>query len=186
MEFGCVEECSQCCVEREYYPSRQFGKIGVLLLPGEEGRMRRLARDAGIGVEILPRIGTSDGPGGPRRILAYQMMGAEPNGNTCPFLAAEGQSPHGGRPCTIYGQRPLACRAYPLVGTRPQELDPKCRFCSECGTADGGLESEAEALLRIQGAMSGAGGILWRYATGVCEPGDEGVDGRGWVLEGPL
>ncbi|MBT3580008.1 MAG: YkgJ family cysteine cluster protein, partial [Nitrosopumilus sp.] len=28
MEFRCVDECSQCCVEREYYPTKQFGKIG--------------------------------------------------------------------------------------------------------------------------------------------------------------
>ena len=30
--FECVEECSQCCIEREYYPSKKFGKIGVFHL----------------------------------------------------------------------------------------------------------------------------------------------------------
>ena len=35
MEFRCIEECSQCCIEREYYPTKQFGKIGVLILPEE-------------------------------------------------------------------------------------------------------------------------------------------------------
>ena len=27
MEFRCIEDCSQCCIEREYYPSKKFGKI---------------------------------------------------------------------------------------------------------------------------------------------------------------
>ena len=43
MEFRCIEECSQCCVEREYYPSKKFGKIGVLILPEEKERIERLA-----------------------------------------------------------------------------------------------------------------------------------------------
>ena len=38
MEFRCIEECSQCCIEREYYPTKQFGKIGVLILPEEKKR----------------------------------------------------------------------------------------------------------------------------------------------------
>ena len=30
MDFACVENCSQCCVEREYYPSKKFGKVLAL------------------------------------------------------------------------------------------------------------------------------------------------------------
>ena len=44
MEFRCVEECSQCCIEREYYPTKQFGKIGVLILPVEKERIEKQMR----------------------------------------------------------------------------------------------------------------------------------------------
>ena len=44
MEFECIEDCSQCCIEREYYPSKKFGKIGVLILPEEKERIEKLAR----------------------------------------------------------------------------------------------------------------------------------------------
>ena len=41
MEFNCVQDCSQCCIEREYYPEKKFGKIGVLILPEEKERIQR-------------------------------------------------------------------------------------------------------------------------------------------------
>ena len=44
MEFRCIEECSQCCIEREYYPTKQFGKIGVLILPEEKEENRKISR----------------------------------------------------------------------------------------------------------------------------------------------
>ena len=59
MDFQCIEECSQCCIEREYYPSKKFGKIGVLILPEEKERIEKLAKGKGIEITILPRIGTS-------------------------------------------------------------------------------------------------------------------------------
>ena len=87
MEFRCIDECSQCCIEREYYPSKEFGKIGVLILPDEKERIEKLAKENNLDVKILPRIGVSeDRNSSPSKILAYQMMGIEKNGNTCPFL----------------------------------------------------------------------------------------------------
>jgi len=59
VEFGCIEDCSQCCIEREYYPSKEFGKIGVLILPEEEERIEELARKNRLKIKILPRIGIS-------------------------------------------------------------------------------------------------------------------------------
>ena len=44
MEFGCIEECADCCIQREYYPSKQFGKIGVLILPEEKKKNRRIGK----------------------------------------------------------------------------------------------------------------------------------------------
>ncbi|MDA7960386.1 MAG: YkgJ family cysteine cluster protein [Nitrosopumilus sp.] len=190
MDFSCVEDCSDCCVRREYHPTRRHGKVGVLLLPGEVGRVRELAAGMGLRAEILPRIGVS-GDGG-LRVIAYQLMGIDGNGDTCPFLG-DGRSPHGGRACTIYGERPLACRAYPLSGLDPVRLDAKCRFCGECGAkggedglaevgVDGGLGGEEEALREIIGRTA-AGGRVWRYATGTCEPGDEHLVCRGWIRD---
>ncbi|MDX1533913.1 MAG: YkgJ family cysteine cluster protein, partial [Nitrosopumilaceae archaeon] len=55
-KFECVEECSQCCIEREYYPSVEFGKIGVLVLPEEKDKIEELAKKRNIKITILPRI----------------------------------------------------------------------------------------------------------------------------------
>ena len=137
MDFRCVEECSDCCVQREYYPTKQFGKIGVLILPNEKEKIEKFAKENKIKIKILPRIGVSEKPTQiPTKILAYQLMGIEENGNTCPFLDTEsgGKSTHGGYPCKIYKSKPLACSAYPLIELNPITLDEKCKFCKECGT----------------------------------------------------
>jgi len=129
VEFRCIQECSQFCIEREYYPTKKFGKIGVLILPEEKDRIKQLAEINGLRITILPRIGTSkEDNSGPTKILAYQLMGTERNGNTCPFLDKETtvRSPHGGLPCKIYDKRPLACMTYPLIELNPLTLDQKC------------------------------------------------------------
>ncbi|MBT8242227.1 MAG: YkgJ family cysteine cluster protein [Nitrosopumilus sp.] len=186
MEFRCIDECSQCCVEREYYPSKKFGKIGVLILPEEKERIEKLAIKNGIKITILPRIGISEKiDSHPTKILAYQLMGTEKNGNTCPFLDIQSgdKSPHGGFPCKIYNERPLACTAYPLIESEPIVLDKKCKFCKECGTADSNLDSEIEALVKIQDKMMPEGGYIWRYATKVGEIEDQDFMQSGWILE---
>ena len=86
MDFQCIEECSQCCIEREYYPSKKYGKIGVLILPSEKEKIEKIAKEKEIEITILPRIGISNNSESVEKILAYQMMGKEENGNTCPFL----------------------------------------------------------------------------------------------------
>lgn len=191
MEFHCVPECSDCCVYREYYPDVRFGKIGVLILPEEKERIERLASEIDISIRILPRVGVSRrGRTRPERILAYQLMGRDGNGDTCPFLGggdggADGpRSPHGGRGCRIYEQRPLACAAYPVNGGDPVSLDPKCRFCKECcGVADGNLESEARALTVIARRVASDAPLVWRFATGVGEESDKKHMLSGWVLD---
>ena len=78
MEFRCIEECSDCCVQREYYPTKQFGKIGVLILPEEKEKIEKIATENKIKIKILPRIGVSENPEQlPTEILAYQLMGIE-------------------------------------------------------------------------------------------------------------
>ena len=89
-----------------------------MILPEEKEKIEELANENGMDILILPRIGVSNEKNSEViKILAYQMMGLEKNGNTCPFLDIESgkKSPHGGYPCSIYEKRPLACQAYPLI-----------------------------------------------------------------------
>lgn len=185
MEFKCVDECSQCCTEREYYPDKKFGKIGVLILPEEKQKMEKIGNELKIKINILPRIGTSKNKKTEPEVLAYQMMGIEKNGNVCPFLDTSGnsKSPHGGFPCNIYNERPLACRAYPLVESNPIMLDEKCKFCKEHKTAEENLNSEIESLLKIKNEMNTNATTIWRYATNVGEEEDKHYFQNGWILE---
>lgn len=187
MEFQCIEGCSQCCIEREYFPSKKFGKIGVLILPEEKEKIEKLAEFNRIKILILPRIGVSKEKNqNSIKILAYQLMGLENNGNTCPFLDtnSEIKSPHGGYPCKIYQERPLACSAYPLINFNPITLDSKCKFCQDCKTADSNLNSEMESLAKIQIKMKTNFPFIWRYATGIGEENDKSQIKKGWILEG--
>ncbi len=186
MDFSCIQDCSQCCIEREYYPSKKFGKVGVLILPEEKKRIEDLAKKNGLEVLILPRIGIShDKSKEPDEILAYQMMGKEENGNTCPFLDTETnkKSPHGGFPCKIYENRPLACRAYPVLESNPIQLDSKCKFCQEHGSTDKNLNSELESLIKIKTKMATNASIVWRFATGIGEVEDKDKVQFGWIQE---
>lgn len=186
IEFRCIDECSQCCIEREYYPSKKFGKIGVLILPEEKERIEKLAIKNKLEIKILPRIGVSENVNTfPTKILAYQLMGSDKNGNTCPFLDTKSgdKSPHGGFPCKIYNERPLACTAYPLIETEPITLDQKCKFCKEHGNTDKNLDFEIEALQKIKTKMIPDLEVIWRYATNVGDPEDQKIIESGWILE---
>ena len=186
MEFRCIQDCSQCCIEREYYPTKKFGKIGVLILPEEKERIEQLTKLNGLEITILPRIGVSEKKdSSPTKILAYQLMGIEQNGNTCPFLDTEtsARSPHGGFPCKIYNNRPLACMTYPLIESEPITLDQKCKFCKEYDSADQNLNSEIESLLKIKTKMTTDAPFIWRFATGVGEESDKNQIKIGWILE---
>lgn len=186
MDFKCVEECSQCCEQREYYPTKRFGKIGVLILPEEKNRIESLAKENGIEITILPRIGISyEKSTKPSEILAYQMMGIEKNGNTCPFLDTKtnDRSPHGGFPCKIYEKRPLACKAYPVIESNPIKLDSKCKFCKNYDSTSENLNSELESLIEIKTKMDTNAPLVWRYATGVGEDSDKNEIELGWILE---
>lgn len=185
-KFACVEGCSDCCIYREYYPSFDFGKIGVLLLPDEKERIERLAKEKSIEVKIMPRlaIGSSNSP---ENIIAYQLMGKQENGDLCPFLDLEERSPHEGYACSIYTQRPLACNAYPVIdaNSKGATLDGHCQYCKHhCNSTKAsleGLEQELESLSKIKAAVRAEDNMhVWRYATAT---GNESRLGEGWVLE---
>lgn len=185
-KFSCVQGCSDCCIYREYYPSVEYGKIGVLLLPEEKAVIERLAEKMKIKVKILPRLAV--GKEFPERVIAYQMMGKNADGDLCPFLDVEAKekSPHGGFNCRIYSERPLACRAYPVIDSgRDATLDGHCQFCKRFATTKAGtdgLQQEIEALARIKLSVTTGGGSVWRYATTIGKPGDIMLP-EGWVAE---
>lgn len=175
-----MEGCSDCCICREYYPSENFGKIGVLLLPEEKARIERLAKQKGVSLKILPRLAVGDKP---EKIIAYQMMGKQADGDLCPFLDKESKSPHGGFACSIYKQRPLACSAYPVIEAgKSATLDPHCQFCKHHSTAASleGLQGELESLASIKAAVKARGSRVWRYATAT---GELATLEEGWQLE---
>lgn len=193
-EFKCVDGCSDCCNYREYYPSIKYGKIGVILLPEEKMRIEVLAKSMNVKINILPRlgIGKSTSGLGPNRIIAYQIMGKQLDGNLCPFLTVGGseKSPNHAFKCNIYKDRPLACRAYPVIeenGTTTT-LDNKCQFCTiNRSTLAGasGLEDEILSLVKIKSKMKvDQETEIWRYATAIGEPQHKKkLLPEGWVLE---
>jgi Fe-S-cluster containining protein len=190
-KFSCIQGCSDCCVFREYYPSSKFGKIGVFLLPEELSNLQDQALSKGIAVKIVPRIAV--GKISPERIVAFQMMGKNEDGDLCPFLDVESgqRSPHGGFACKIYENRPLACRAYPLIDqSKDASLDQHCRFCKEFSTATAESESlrrESRALDKIKKETAVKDGSLriWRYATATGKSEDKGkMLPEGWVIDG--
>jgi Fe-S-cluster containining protein len=165
-----------------------------LILPEEKEKIEALAAKANKRVRIIPRLGfgkNADGTG-PKKIAAYQMMGEDPDGNLCSFLKIEEsqRSPHGGFACKIYVERPLACRAYPVISesNNSAELDTKCTFCHEfsCSSSKkNGLQSEIEALAKIKaGFYVDQKTEIWRYATNT---GDQEKRAQflqeGWVLQ---
>src|SRR5919199_5315659 len=195
MKFSCINECSDCCIYREYYPSVEYGKIGVLIMPEERSKIRDIAARNGIYIKIIPRlgIGMNAKGDGPKKIIAYQMMGKNLNGNYCPFLETNSsqRSPHGGLMCRVYDQRPLACVAYPVIKENGKSvlLDGKCTFCHKFSTTivenNDDLQQEIEALAKIKSKVNVDEKIeIWRYATAI---GDEVNAAKffpaGWVLQ---
>jgi Fe-S-cluster containining protein len=191
MQFKCVEGCSDCCIYREYYPDKSYGKIGVLILQSEKERIEQLAKSLGKTIKILPRIGVGTEKRNredvkPKRVIAYQLMGVRNDGDLCPFLDVDSneRSPHGGYKCMIYENRPLACRAYPVIeSSKEVKLDGKCQFCKSCSGNVEGLQNEIEALASIQQAVRSDEKDVWRYATGVGNEEDKDMVRKGWILE---
>jgi Fe-S-cluster containining protein len=192
-KFSCVQGCSDCCIYREYYPSVEYGKIGVLVLPEEKAAIELLAKNMGITVKIIPRLAA--GKNSPNKIIAYQMMGKDDDGNLCPFLDVESneRSAHGGFKCKIYSDRPLACRAYPVIDiakNNTARFDPHCQFCKKFSTTKAnseGLQQEIEALAKIRVNVAVDDDedddvSIWRYATATGRT--NGLLSEGWVLEG--
>lgn len=193
-EFHCIQDCSDCCIYRQYYPSVEYGKIGVLLLPEEKKEIEDQASAKKMKITIFPRlgIGFNKKANGPNRIIAYQLMGEDTNGDYCPFLDinSTSRSPHGGFNCLIYNTRPLACRAYPAIKENKKnvELDSNCKFScqySSQASKKNLVDNELNALSKISNNYDRfATQKVWRYATHVGEKQFiKLLLPRGWYLE---
>ena len=192
-EFRCIQDCSDCCIYRQYYPSVDYGKIGVLLLPEEKKEIENLAQAHKINLTIFPRlgIGVNKKSNGPSQVIAYQLMGTNINGDYCPFLdiKSSNRSPHGGFNCMIYNRRPLSCRAYPAIKENKMEveLDSNCRFSCQHSNQVGKnlLDNELSALTRISNNFERfAEQVIWRYATHIGDkPFMKLLLPRGWYLQ---
>ena len=191
-EFHCVQDCSDCCIYRQYFPSVDYGKIGVLLLPVEKKEIENKAESYKLKITILPRLGIGFNKklNGPRQVIAYQLMG-KINGDYCPFLDTDSKnrSPHGGFNCQIYDTRPLSCHAYPVIkeDATNVELDSSCKFSCQNSirTSKNLLENELNALKRISNEFDRfVNQRIWRYATHVGEkPFLKLLLPRGWYLQ---
>jgi Fe-S-cluster containining protein len=192
--FRCLDACSDCCIYRQYFPSVKYGKTGVLLLPEEKSKIEDYAEKLNLDVKILPRIGTGSSKegDGPEKILMYQIMGRNHDGDLCPFLDIDGRSraPHGGYSCRIYEDRPLACRAYPVNESSDHNapvLDSKCQFCTRSSTQaeKGSLINEIDALKKIRRKVRvGYNTSIWRYATKIGDSKDRTKFlPQGWVFQ---
>ena len=190
-EFHCIKVCSDCCIERQYFPSIEYGKIGVFLLPDEKLKIEALAAKMHLKIKILPRIGTGEfSSPGPSKVIGFQLMGYD-KGNYCPFLDIKShkRTVHGGFLCTIYESRPLACIAYPAIQNYKSkvELDCHCRFaCKDSIYANKNyLANEILALRTIQKSTEiSANSIIWRYATQIGEEKYSNVFlPRGWYMQ---
>jgi Fe-S-cluster containining protein len=161
----------------------------VLVLPEEKASVERLAKNLGTRVRIIPRLAV--GKNSPERIIAYQMMGKNEDGDLCPFLEVESKerSPHGGFKCKIYSDRPLACRAYPVIDVvdNTAKFDPHCQFCKKFSTSKAsseGLQREIEALAKIRANVTANDDddiSIWRYATATGK--SNGLLPEGWIPE---
>jgi len=188
-KFSCIQDCSDCCIYRQYYPTTEYGKIGVLILPEEKESIEKLARKMKISVKIVPRLAV--GKESPEKIIAYQMMGKNDDGDLCPFLDVEGaeKSSHGGFNCKIYPNRPLACKAYPVTDAgKMATLDEHCQFCkkhSATSASIDGLQIEIEALAKIKAEVAADNNLhVWRYATATGRAEDKHKFlPKGWVIE---
>ena len=156
-------------------------------LPEEKAAIERLAKNMGVRVRIIPRLAV--GKNSPDKIIAYQMMGKNEDGDLCPFLDVESNetSAHGGFKCKIYSDRPLACRAYPVIDAtdKTARFDPHCQFCKKFSTTKGsseGLQQELEALAKIRASVTADDTVsIWRYATATGRA--NGLLSEGWILE---
>jgi len=99
----CIENCAACCENIRRVVAGKYVN-GLMLLPFEVPRLKKLGKKLGLKVEIYPQMGFgTKGRSRPRpKIIGTYQLANE----RCPFLRR--------KKCRIYRFRPLVCRSYPL------------------------------------------------------------------------
>lgn len=131
MAFACPPDCGHCCthLEREPEPGlddfrgilREQGvyhctdaaRVGLSLSNAEAAGLRAEAERRRMPLKLHPRTYLLES----RRRLAVVLDWHMPYAS-CPFYADF--------QCTVYAQRPLVCRAYPVLGLGKSALAPEC------------------------------------------------------------
>jgi Fe-S-cluster containining protein len=96
MAFSC-ERCGLCCKSEN---NSQF--LGVRLFDFEAERIRKLALEKKISARIVPSLTIADKKSRRELAIMYKFEHTE-----CPFYSESG--------CRIYDERPLLCRAFPII-----------------------------------------------------------------------
>lgn len=152
---GCAHAATGCCAllvmiettEAEYIVDRNPGAVAVARARVDAAC--RTLEEAGIGSGAIYEMMQNEDDAQYRHAAAYHALGIP-----CPFLSAE-------RRCTIYRDRPLACRTH--FALSPPAL------CSELGrnlayaTLDKGTRSAGQA--KLLGGITRAGVARWRFNT---------------------
>lgn len=122
--FAC-HECGACCTGlRERGRNRGFAELapGVYRQPGEGG-LRVFAWEADLfpADRLAPLLVAADGAQRERVVLAYELRADD-----CPNFE------HDTKRCNVYEDRPLVCRAFPLL-VEATEDGPTVAASSVCG-----------------------------------------------------
>lgn len=166
--FACTG-CGDCCrgfgrEKPDWEPQRGpvlrlSDEPGLPLMSWEAQRFRALGAERGVALDLQAFDGVLDARHRRIVVLSYRMAALQ-----CPFLASRDDLAAGprseawgfarGGTCTVYGHRPLACRAYPLVPLRngvalslhcPELVDVDIADPASLATAYGSSARDAEA-----------------------------------------
>jgi len=131
--FACPSDCAKCCrLQPERTPEaaaeeRAFidamaemgvytcedGPNGLVVSPPEAARLKAVAKSRGLRLKLHPRTFLLDARARRVVVVAWHLAHAP-----CTFLD--------GFRCTVYDDRPLVCRAFPVSSPAPWRLAPLC------------------------------------------------------------
>jgi Fe-S-cluster containining protein len=116
--FACLK-CGICC--RSLKTKQNPFSLGLFLFPKEAELLNQLGEARNVKLTIFPQQGVTTkretDVKKPEKVFSYQL--ADP---ICPFLDGETNK------CAIYDQRPVACRAFPVLTPSPLVLIPECAW----------------------------------------------------------
>lgn len=165
--FSCPPDCGRCCSElersvpraeaaaqREFrsllreqgvYHCRDPSTRGLSLSSAEAERLRVRAAERGQRIRLHPRTWLLDGRRRIAVVLDWHLAHA-----SCPFYSDFR--------CTVYADRPLVCRAYPVVGLGGR-LAPECPHVTP--EARPALRAEARVRGKLERAHAALDARAW-------------------------